>query len=632
MNSSATFSPSVIGADVHKKNIVCCARRLVDNEWQESIETFGTTKRELLRMGEWCHQFSPSFVLLESTGVYWMSPYKYLERAGLQVYIVNPRSVKGMIGNKTDTKDAAWLAQKGNEGSFKPSYIPSEEWRRLRDLSRNIIMLTQEYTRLKNREIKMFTAMGFRLESVFTDSFGVNASRAKDAILAGKSPLKVLACVDVGRIKANQEILLEAFDGDLDDDHVRVIATNRRIMDVIEAEVTQNKNYILTEVEKREPQLFDLFQTIPGIDEYHAATLVIEFGGSAFIRAFAKVERFASWLGMNPGLRESGGKRKPFRSGHGNWAARRCLCEAAHAGSHANGSTIQSRYHAQRARIGIKKAVISAAHYIAKMTYIVAKRQHPYVDPSIDYEAAAFDRAFTRYVKKAIQYKEKWSVNVENRETGERYQSPDTATGVTPTSTRNGNVTSRTNSAGSQSTASNEATATEGRSASTRRTRRRASRSTETSADSQSSASSEATETEESHATAQEARNTAASADAQTAASHETTATEGTSASTRRARRRPSRSNEASADSQSAPSREATATAESHATAQEARNTAASTGTQTAASNEATVTEGTSGTTRRTRRSAARSTASSARSQSIPLNEAAATDESSASP
>ena len=162
-----------------------------------------------------------------------MSPLNYLERSGLTVYIVNPSSVKGMKGKKTDKTDAEWLATKGNDGSFKPSYIPTDIWRRLRDVSRNITTMIQCLTRLKNRELKMFLAMGYRLDSVFSDTFGLNAQRAKDAILAGKTPNEVLSSIETSRLKASREELIEAFNGDLDPERVSVIKTNRTLMNVL---------------------------------------------------------------------------------------------------------------------------------------------------------------------------------------------------------------------------------------------------------------------------------------------------------------------------------------------------------------------------------------------------------------
>ena len=398
MSDSQVFSSSVVGADVHKKNIVCCARRLENGIWKKYFATFSTTKNDIFRMAEWCKKYEPDFIIMESTGVYWMSPLNYLERSGLTVYIVNPSSVKGMKGKKTDKTDAEWLATKGNDGSFKPSYIPTDIWRRLRDVSRNITTMIQCLTRLKNRELKMFLAMGYRLDSVFSDTFGLNAQRAKDAILAGKTPNEVLSSIETSRLKASREELIEAFNGDLDPERVSVIKTNRTLMNVLRELIIESKQSIQTKVKELEPRILDGLQTIPGIDVDHATTLMIEFGGHKFLEEFDSAAKFASWLGVCPGNKESGGKHYKCKSGHGNRAARRCLCEAAHAASRTNGTSLQSRIRSQRAKIGTKKAIISAAHLLARLAYTVSKNGTPYKDPEVDYEAAAFDKAFKRYV------------------------------------------------------------------------------------------------------------------------------------------------------------------------------------------------------------------------------------------
>ena len=428
MSTPEFFSSSVIGADVHKAKIVCCARRLEGNEWKKDFATFSTKKFDIFRMGRWCQQYDPDFVLMESTGIYWVSPLNYLERIGLKVYIVNPSSVKGMIGKKTDKNDAGWLATKANEGSFKPSFIPTDLWRKLRDLARNVTKQNQQVVQLKNRELKMFSEMGYRIDTVFSDPYGVNAERAKEAILAGKSNIEVLSCIDTRRLKASKQDLLEAFNGDLDPERVMVINANREVMCALKTEISAGKHYLLERVQELEPQLLDLYQTIPGISVDHAVTIVIELGGREFIEAFPSSDKFASWMGLCPGNNESGGKRRNCRSGHGNRALRSCLCEAAHAAARTNGTTLQSRYRVQRAKIGTKKAIISASHKLSELIFTVAKNGQPYIDPAVDYEAAAFAKTFKRHVKKAMQYKEKWQVDVKDLETGERFQSKTTST------------------------------------------------------------------------------------------------------------------------------------------------------------------------------------------------------------
>ena len=324
-------------------------------EWKLEKCEFTTKKEDIFRMADWCYQYSPDFIIMESTGVYWVSPLNCLERSGLKAYIVNPSSVKGMAGKKTDQNDAEWLAIKGNEGSFKPSYIPTYEWRMLRDLSRSITSLTQEVTRLKNRELKMYIQMGYRLDTVFSDPFGVNAQRAKDAILAGKSPSQILASIETKRLKASKEELYEAFNGDLDAPRVLVINSLTESRRQTEEKIATMRKYLQDKVEELEPELFSFLQTIPGVDRCHATTLIVELGGSGFIEAFKDAKRFAAWLGVCPRNKESGGKIYNNQIGHGNRALRSCLCEIAHAASHANGTSLQSFYRALRGKSGTKK-------------------------------------------------------------------------------------------------------------------------------------------------------------------------------------------------------------------------------------------------------------------------------------
>ena len=61
-------------------------------------------------MAEWVASFKLERVLMESTGIYWNSPYTALESQDLKIAVVNARHVKQVTGRKTDITDALWLA------------------------------------------------------------------------------------------------------------------------------------------------------------------------------------------------------------------------------------------------------------------------------------------------------------------------------------------------------------------------------------------------------------------------------------------------------------------------------------------------------------------------------------------
>jgi transposase len=61
---------------------------------------------------------------MESTGIYWKSPYAALETLGIQAKVVNARHVKQVPGRKTDIGDAQWLAMLARAVCCAPPSCP----------------------------------------------------------------------------------------------------------------------------------------------------------------------------------------------------------------------------------------------------------------------------------------------------------------------------------------------------------------------------------------------------------------------------------------------------------------------------------------------------------------------------
>ena len=60
------------GLDVHKKTIQACVRILDEQgELTDSVQEFGTTTWELLRLSDWLKSLQVTHVAMEGTGVYW---------------------------------------------------------------------------------------------------------------------------------------------------------------------------------------------------------------------------------------------------------------------------------------------------------------------------------------------------------------------------------------------------------------------------------------------------------------------------------------------------------------------------------------------------------------------------------
>lgn len=103
---------SAVGVDIYPCPIACllfseiCSR---ENQLISEQTQFGTSNTQLQEFLEWIRNRTPEIVLMESTGVYWISPYEALKRAGFsseRLAIVNAHDIKAVYGRKSDTADA----------------------------------------------------------------------------------------------------------------------------------------------------------------------------------------------------------------------------------------------------------------------------------------------------------------------------------------------------------------------------------------------------------------------------------------------------------------------------------------------------------------------------------------------
>ena len=124
--------------DIGKKDLKACVRTPSPtrrNSRCQEIRTFATTTNALLELRDWLLDQQVTLVVMEATGDYWRGAYYLLEDT-LNVILVNAAHAKGLPGRKTDVSDSAWLAQLGECGLLKASFVPPEPVRHLRDLTR----------------------------------------------------------------------------------------------------------------------------------------------------------------------------------------------------------------------------------------------------------------------------------------------------------------------------------------------------------------------------------------------------------------------------------------------------------------------------------------------------------------
>ncbi|MEO6562086.1 MAG: IS110 family transposase [Nitrosospira sp.] len=390
----------VIGLDVHQAQITACAIiEAPDGQIQIAQRQFGAFKRDRQALAEWVVGFSPECVVMESTGIYWKSPYTALEAAGIRAQVVNARHVKQVPGRKTDLGDAQWLAILARAGLLCGSFVPPANLRELRLISRQRQKLVGLLASEKNRLHKILADGGIRLSVVVSDLHGQSARAMIKAILAGKPPHEVLNLAS-RRLKASREELFDALQGELTGSHCFVLDELIQHVEELEARIARFDTRLLEGL-KEEHNALALLQTLPGIDLIGAAMLLVEIGNNMSV--FGSADRLASWVGVCPGNHESAGKRKSGRARFGNPYVRRLLCEFAHAASRTK-SAFQSKFQSLVVRRGRKRSIIALAHKLLRTIFFMLKRGEHYRDSTTDYEALSVQRNAPRWIKALTRF------------------------------------------------------------------------------------------------------------------------------------------------------------------------------------------------------------------------------------
>lgn len=372
------LNPRCAGLDVHKDSVWACVRA----DGKQSIEQFGTTSRELLRLGDWLASFAVTIVAMESTGVFWKPIWNLLEDR-FTVMLVNAQHVKQVPGRKTDVADCAWIAQLLEHGLLRASFVPNRPLRELRDLTRQRTQLLGDRARVVNRVHKTLEDANIKLACVATDIMGKSGRAILDALVAGKLSPEQMAELVNKRMEAKKPALREALNGRVTAHHrfmleqlLRQTDDVDRLIDTFDARVQEVMSPLEREAVKR-------LDEVPGFDVRTGQNVIAEIGTD--MGRFPSARHLSSWAGMCPGNNESAGKRKSGRTRKANHWLKGALTQAAWGASR----TRRSYYSAQHARLakrrGVKRATIAVAHSLLETIHCLLSRPAPYADLGANY-------------------------------------------------------------------------------------------------------------------------------------------------------------------------------------------------------------------------------------------------------
>lgn len=373
----------------------------------EPVRTFGSFTADLHRMAQWLKACSIETVVMQATGVYWVALFQILESYGFQVNVVNARHTKTLPGRKTDVLECQWLQKLHTFGLLNNSFRPTEEIQVLRTYLRQRENLVAASSTCIQHMQKTLTQMNVQLANVISDISGVTGMAILRAIIAGERDPERLAALKHNRVRASRQEIARSLEGNWREELLFVLEQSLELYDLYIRKIAvcdqRIERHLKTMAPKRAPgpqsdpgalstpkhqphfNLKDQLCRITGVDLTKIAglqvqtvqTIISEIGVD--MSRWKTEKQFASWLGLCPDNRISGGK--VLKSG-----TRQVVNRAATALRLAAWSLIRSQsalganFRRLRSKLGAPKAITAMAHKLARLIYRMLKFGTEYVD------------------------------------------------------------------------------------------------------------------------------------------------------------------------------------------------------------------------------------------------------------
>jgi transposase len=374
------------------------------------VRTFSSFTEGVHALRDWLMSCGIKTVAMESTGNYWLCACLILEDAGIEVCLVNARHIKGVPGKKTDVCDAVWLQQLHAAGLLRGSFRPKPDVLPLRYLMRHRGDLVAQSGQQIQLMQKVLTEMNLHIHHVFSDVDGVSAQAIITAILAGERDPDVLAKLRDRRCRSPLDKIKAALAGDYRGEYLFVLRQCQARWAQISEAISQcdgeiarrtaaltgvteaplpaagfaqrraQKNMItvMPVYEEAHRLLGTDLSAVPGISGGVLCTLVSELGNAEHIREkFRSAEAFASWLGLCPDNRISGGRILKCRTRKVTNRIANVLRLAANAVSRAKGRMAEyvRRF---KGRLGKAEGTVAGAHKLARIIWTMIVHRQPY--------------------------------------------------------------------------------------------------------------------------------------------------------------------------------------------------------------------------------------------------------------
>jgi transposase len=421
------IQPHAAGMDIGAHEIwVCVPGEEADTQ---IIRLFGTYTADLHAIGEWLQEHQIRTIAMESTGVYWIPIFEYLESLGFQCCLISSRSIKRVPGRKSDVEDCQWIQTLHSYGLLESSFRPEADLVALRTLLRHRAQLIQHRAPHIQHMQKAMLQMNIQLSQAISDVTGQTGQHIIRAIIDGERDPYKLAKLRNYRCKKDEAEIAKALTGTWRDEHLFVLKQALELYDfyttqiqACDAEIERTYSLIRPDWPYEGPEEFpkkknhshskntpkneDLLRrsliriagvdlaAVDGISVSIAQTILSEIGTA--MSKWPTVKHFCSWLGLAPRNDITGGKVIRSRTGKTKNRAGQAFRLVASSVTRAD-CAFGAFYRRKKSQLGPAQAIVATAHMIARTVYFMLKNQVQYIRMS----AQSYDK---RYREQQIRY------------------------------------------------------------------------------------------------------------------------------------------------------------------------------------------------------------------------------------
>lgn len=376
----------VCGLDVHKDSVFCC---ILCANGEKIQHKFGVLTEELVTLRDLMVSEGVEECAMESTSIYWIPIWRVLE-GSVKLHLVNPYFIKQLPGKKSDVNDAEWIATCLSKELIASSFVPDDKIQRLRQYDRRIFDLNASISRNLVKLDQCIQRCNIRISNYIstTDSKGYRS--IVKLISQGVTDAEVLVKELHGRTinRHGRETLVKALTGVVSETDIDIIKQLVEEIELQQRHKDEAQQKMTALCMEWFPQEVENLQTIPGVKERSATSIIAEIGTD--MTHFQTPKKLVSWVGLRPRNEESAGKIKARGITHGNRFVRKTMIECSWGAARMKDSFFAEFSYRQciERRKNKMKVQVAIARKILVAVWHVLSQGTQYIKPTDHYTAA----------------------------------------------------------------------------------------------------------------------------------------------------------------------------------------------------------------------------------------------------